>query len=192
MADFVARALFRALGRLKTRYRSPTRSWPPTAVPHLFYDMGTRALCGVPVDAPLEALKCFGPADWFYGNNEDLDLYYYQLGLIVGLWQGEIVSFEVLLHPELCPGRAWHPFAAGRLTLCSAADVQRDPTGTTSEREVLSLLGAPAETGPIQGQRVHSFIVAGNFIDTYHDPESGRLVRIELGEAGPWSTPAAA
>jgi hypothetical protein len=146
----------------------------------------------VPLDAPLEALKSFGPADWFDGDNEDLGLYYYQLGLIVGLWQGEIVSFEVLLDPRLCPDRAWHPFAAGRLTMRSTAELPRDFTATTSEREVLSLLGAPSETGPIQGQRVHTFIVAGNFIDTYHDPESRRLVRIELGKSRPESTPAAA
>jgi hypothetical protein len=192
MTDLLGRLLFRAVDHFRVRYRSPTRSWPPGFLRHLSFDMRDRALSGVPLDARLDTLKSFGPADWFRGDEESLELYYYRLGLIVSLWHGDIVSFEILLDPELCPDRSWHPFVAGRLTLLTPAELRRDLTRTTNEREVLGLLGVPTETGPVLGQRVHTFITAGNFIDTYHDPETGRLVRIELSEAGPDSAPAAA
>jgi hypothetical protein len=110
----------------------------------------------------------------------------------LGPWQGEITSFEVILDPKLCPDRDWHPSTPGRLTILTPAELRRDLSRTTSEQEVLGLLGIPFETGPVIGQRVHTFITAGNFIDTYHDPDTGRLVRIELSEARQESAPAAA
>jgi hypothetical protein len=140
----------------------------------------------------LEALRTFGLADWFSRHGEGLDLYYYRLGLIVGLWQDEITSFEVILDPQLCPDRDWHPFTPAGLTILTPAELRRDLSRTTSEQEILGLLGAPFETGPVVGQRVHAFITAGNFIDTYHDPDTGRLVRVELRKARQESAPAAA
>jgi hypothetical protein len=192
MADLLGRLLFRAVDHLRVRYWNPTREWPASSITQLSYDMRRRALCGVPVDAHFEALRTFGLADWFSRHEEGLDLYYYRLGLIVGLFQDQITSFEVILDPQLCPDRDWHPLKPGRLTILTPAELRRDLSRTTSEQEILGLLGAPFETGPVIGQRVHTFITAGNFIDTYHDPDTGRLVRVELSEARQESAPAAA
>ncbi len=192
MADVLGRLLFRAVDRLRVRYWNPTRAWPLGSVTQLSYDMRRRALCGVSVDAHLEALRTFGLADWFSRHEEVLHLYYYRLGLVVGLWQDEITSFEVILDPQLCPDLDWHPFTPGRLTIVTPAELRRDLSRTTSEQETLGLLGAPSETGPVMGQRVHTFITAGNSIDTCHDPDTGRLVRVELSEASQGSAPAAA
>jgi hypothetical protein len=191
MAELLAHLLFRAMDRLWVRYWTPTRHWPAGSVTRLSYDLRHRALCGVPIDAHLEALRSFGPADWFSRHGEGLDLYYYRFGLVVGLWQGHITSFEVILDPHANP-EPWHSFTPGRLTILTLADLRRDLTRTTGQQEVLALLGRPFKTGPVAGQRVHTFITAGNFIDTYHDPNTGRLVRIELSEARQESSPAAA
>jgi hypothetical protein len=192
MADLIGRLLFRAVDHFRVRYWNPTRDWPASSISQLSYDMRERGSCGVAVDARLEALKSFGAADWFSRYGEGLDLYYYRLGLVVGLWRDHITSFEVILDPQLCPDYAWHAFAPGRLKICTLENVRRDLTRTTGEGEVLTLLGVPSETGPVLNQRVHTFITAENFIHTYHHPDTGRLVRIELSEARRESAPAAA
>lgn len=102
MADLIWSLLFRAVDHVRGRYWNPTRDWPANWMGQLSYDMRHRGLCGVPVDACLEALKSFGRADWFRRHGEVLDLYYYRLGLVVGLWQEHVTSFELILDPQLC------------------------------------------------------------------------------------------
>jgi hypothetical protein len=192
MTDPIGQLVYRLVDRFRVRYWNPTRDWPATALSQLSYDMRHCALNGFRVDARFEVLRPLGSADWFSRSGPSLDLYYYRLGLIVGLWDKQVTSFEVIVDPKQCPDRAAHSFAPGRVTLVTLTERRRDLTRTTTEAEVLDLLGAPAETGPVLDQRVHTFIAAGNFIDTYHDPSTGRLVRIEFAEARRDSAPAAA
>jgi hypothetical protein len=183
MPALVGELIYRALHYLRVHYWNPTRQWPAGTLHHLHYDMRLLALNGLRVDAQFETLRPLGPADWFGRNGAALDLYYYRVGLIVALWEGRVTSFEVILDPERCPDRSGHAFAPGRITLMNLTDRRHDLSRTSTEFELLELLGKPAETKPVLDQRVHTFIAGGNSIETSHDRTTGRLVRIEFAEA---------
>ena len=180
--DPIGRLIYGAVDRIRVRLGNPTRRWATSAVTSLLYDMQFQSLNGVRVDVELQALRPFGRADWFI-TLAGLDLYYYRLGLIVGMFEGRVTSFEVILDPDKCPDHAGHPFAPGRVTVRTPSGQTRDFTRSTGQHEVLQFLGTPTETGPVIGQTVHTFIETGNFIDTYHEPNTGRLVRVEFCEA---------
>jgi hypothetical protein len=62
-----------------------------------------------------------------------------------------------------------HNYLAAFCILCAFA-----------QDSLIELFGLPFETGPVVDDRVHTFIVGGNSINTYHAQESGRFVEVTL------------
>jgi hypothetical protein len=110
----------------------------------------------------------------------DYDLLYYNLGLQLDRFQARLISFRVLLDPA---GRAhyWERRCQpARLQLKMLDGSRHVLSREMSEASVIGLFGSPLETGPVSDDRVHTFRVAGNLIDSYHEPKSGRLLELTI------------
>jgi hypothetical protein len=145
----------------------------------LSFDSRERALNGVALGAPFEHLRPLGRASWVSRISEDVDLYYYGLGLVVGVSKDRVSSFEIVFDPARSH-RSWHPLTAGRLALKAPDEKWWDLTEATTDTEIFALFGAPFDTGPVGDQPMHSFKVFGVIIDTTHDVHTGTLVSIEI------------
>lgn len=187
MVDNLFAVLMHVAQSARVRLFNPTRDWPERAVSRLEYDMRTHRLNGIPGEAPVELAKQFGRADWFSGGADSPELDYRQLGLQVTCWEGVIASFRVILQPTSRHSRRDRAFQAADLTLIAPNGTSCRLWGNTTEEDLIAMLGTPFETGPIGEDRVHTFLVEGNHIDSYHDAITGQLLELELvPDDRPW------
>lgn len=180
MTDPIAYLYFEASAWWRLRFSNPTRQWPLRTVSWLLFDMTTHALNGVSIEAPLSSARVFGPAEGI-GPWEDTSLLYYSLGLQVDSGEGHIVSFRIVMDPSRRTSPSDRRFSPATLEITTRGGIHRTLSRDTHERELFGLFGPPVETGPVLDERTHTFLVDGNFIDTFHDQESGCLVEMELG-----------
>ena len=169
----------------RRRFANPTRQWPSCSVSELTLDLAGHTLCGVPIGAPLSEACVFGPADRLVGASSEYDLLYYTLGLQVNRFEARIVGFRMLLDPA---SRAayWERWCQpARLHVQMLDGSRHFLSRETREAAVFALLRRPMETGRVGHDRVHTFGVGGNVIDSYHEPESGRLVELTVGVSAP-------
>jgi hypothetical protein len=169
--------LFGLIQAIRVQYLNPTRDWPETAFTRLEYDLRSGRLNGIAADTPIDTARVFGKADWFSGG-PDLD--YRRLGLQIGCFDGTICNFRVILQPASRHSRRDRAFQTADFTLIAPSGKTCRLWGNTSEQDLLALLGTPFETGPIVGDRVHTFIVNGTCIDSYHDEITGQLLELIL------------
>ena len=167
----------------RARFSNPTRGWPPCAVSRLEYDMRLRRLNGIPFEAPIGAAKVFGRTHLFSGGDERLDLDYRKLGLQIGCYEGAITSFRAVLRPENRRSARDRGFRAADLTLIGLNGSRCRLWGNTTEEDLVALLGSPIATLPIGAERVHTFVVERNHIESYHDAITGLLLDIDLHPA---------
>ncbi|HKQ57313.1 MAG TPA: hypothetical protein VJY35_05560 [Candidatus Eisenbacteria bacterium] len=179
LTDVVTRLVQDILVRLQ----NPTRDLPATTFRALAYDLRNRSLNGVPLDASFSVAAPFGKADWFSGM-DDPDLDYRALGLQIGTFQGLVASFRIIVDPAACGDPRERAFRPGALSLSMPGGGQLEISNRTREEDLIAALGAPAETGSIVGAKVHSFVVAGQRIDSYHHPSSGRLRELTICLSG--------
>jgi len=176
MVDPVKYALIEFLAWRQRRFANPSKEWPPCSVAELTFELGAHTLCGVPTEAPLSEARVFGPADRLVGDN----LLYYKLGLEVECTAARIVGFRVVLDPASRSSYWERRCRPARLQLRMLDGSRHLLSRETSEVFVLALFGRPLETGPVGNDRVHTFRVGGNMVDSYHEPESGRLVELTV------------
>jgi len=169
----------------RVRFTNPTHEWPPCAVSRLEYDMRTRCLNGVPFEAPIDFAKVFGKADWFSGSDESPDLDYHKLGLQIGCHEGTISNFRAVLRPENRRTARDRGFRAADLTLIGLNGAHCRLWGNSTEDDLVALLGSPIATLPIGEERVHTFVVERNHIESYHDAITGVLLDIDLHPTAP-------
>jgi hypothetical protein len=180
MFDPVTYLFVECVAWARRRLSNPTRRWPPCSVSELTFELAAHRLCGVPIGASLAEARVFGPADRLVGVPPEYGLLYYKLGLEVDRFEGRIVNFRIVMDPA---SRAlyWERRCTPARLLLRMLDGSRHVLSReTSEASLLELFGRPLETGPVGGDRVHSFRVDGNFIDSYHATDSGRLVELTL------------
>ena len=170
----------RAVDKVRGRYRGPTWDWPPGTVTRLSYDMRDRALNGVPLGAPLEQLRPLGPAGWSDRDGSEIKLYYYRLGLFVRVEAGRIRTIEVVFDAANTWEHAWHPLAEGRVAVRNAEGRWGDLTRSTTEEEVVALLGAPVSSHDYDDERTYEFIGAGHEISVKRDTRTGGLIHFEI------------
>jgi hypothetical protein len=64
--------------------------------------------------------------------------------------------------------------------------LERDTTyalcSIPSPSYLTSCFGKPFESAPVGDDMVHSFIILKNFVDSYHDRNSGKLLHLEICE----------
>jgi hypothetical protein len=157
----------------------PTRDWPAGTVSALEFDEASGRLNGIALDAPISAAMALGPADAASGGRDDADLDYHTLGLQVGCFEGVVVHFRVIVDPVTRASAGERAFQPGELTLRTGGRTLR-LTRQTTEQDLIAQLGPPVETGPVVGDRVHTFLLERSMIDTYHDTASGRLLELTV------------
>ena len=170
------------LGKLMawTRRRfgyNPSRHWPPRKVSRLSYDMADQSLNGVRLEAAIPEASTFGPADDIWGDRSLFELAYYDLGLKVEFYDQEISNFTLIMEPA-DPRYQYHKYKPAEVSIKTPDGLSHALSGTTHENTLIRLLGEPDETGPIVEHRMHTFIRGRNWIDSYHDPESGHLAEL--------------
>jgi hypothetical protein len=94
-----------------------------------------------------------------------------------------IVEFRVIMDPASRGSREHRKFKPAQLSLKGLDGSLHILSRETTEQAVMALFGRPDESGPVGEDRVHTFILGGNFIDTYHSPVSGRLMELTLSLA---------
>lgn len=179
MSDRVGRWMMGFMRDARGRSVDPTREWPAAAVSALEFDAESGRLNGIPLDAPIPAAVVLGRADGCSGGAEDPELDYRALGLQVQCYEGVITSFRVIVDPARRESDRDRAFQAGELTLRTRGRSLR-LTGATTEADLAAGLGPPVETGPVAGDRVHTFTPGRSLIETYHDPATGRLLELTL------------
>ncbi|HKQ57314.1 MAG TPA: hypothetical protein VJY35_05565 [Candidatus Eisenbacteria bacterium] len=172
--------LFGLISAIRVRYFNPTRDWPECTFTRLEYDLRTGRLNGLAPDGPIDGARVFGKADWFSGRAESPDFDYRRLGLQIGCYTGTICNFRVILQPASRHGARDRAFQAADFTLIAPNGKTCRLWGNTSEQDLIALLGAPIETGPIVNDRVHTFSVNGTSIDSHHDEITGQLLELTL------------
>ena len=168
---------------VRVRLQNPTRDLPVSTFKGLAYDLRTRTLNGVALEASFAAAAPFGRADWFSGL-DDPDLDYRALGLQIGTFQGMVASYRVIVDPAACGDARERAFRPAALSLSTPGGARLEISSRTREEDLIAALGAPVETGAIIGAKVHSFVVAGQRIDSFHHPASGRLRELTICLAG--------
>jgi len=168
------------MGQLMRWYRrrfgyNPSRSWPPRKLSRLHYDMSDRSLNGVRLEGSIPEASIFGPADGIWGDRSLFDLAYYDLGLKVEFYEQEVSNFTLIMEPV---GHRFPKYKPAEVSIKTPDGLSHALSGTTHENTLIRLLGEPDETGPVIEYRMHTFISGRNWIDSYHDPESGRLVEL--------------
>ena len=177
------KSAYSAVNKVRARYRGPTWDWPPGAITRASYDLRNRSLNGIPLGAPLDHLKPFGPAAWYMGHHFR-EFYYYRLGLIIQHTSDGFCGFEIVLGPTNHPSYDWHPFADGtRLALATATGKWVEITRATTEGELVSLLGAPIDGDPVADHPMNTFKASGHIIESIHDAQTGRLLVLTFSEA---------
>lgn len=158
----------------------PTRDWPTVSIAGLEFDTASGRLNGVALDEPISAAMALGRADSCSGGAQDFELDYRAVGLQVEAYEGTLTSFRIIVDPARRDSDRDRAFQPGILTLRVGGRSLR-LTRDTTETDLIAALGSPIETGPIAGDRVHTFVLERSVVDTYHDPATGRLQELELG-----------
>jgi hypothetical protein len=179
MTDKLIAKLVDLVQRVRVRMQNPTRDLPVSTFKGLAYDLRSRSLNGVPLDASFSAAAPFGKADWFSGL-DDPNLDYRALGLQIGTFQGLVASFRMIVDPAACGDARERAFRPAALSLSMPGGAQLEISNRTREEDLIAALGAPVETVSIVGSKVHSFLVAGQRVDSYHHPASGRLRELTI------------
>jgi hypothetical protein len=179
MSDKLIEKLVQLAQSIRVRLQNPTRGLPVSTFKGLAYDLRTLSLNGVPLEASFSAAAPFGKADWFSGI-DDPDLDYRALGLQIGSFQGTIGSFRMIVDPAACSEARERAFRPAILSLSMPGGARLEISNRTREEDLIAALGAPDESGPIAGAKVHTFVVAGQRVDTYHDPATGRLRELTI------------
>ena len=129
-------------------------------------------------------MRSLGKADLYAGSGELVELHYRALGLQVHLYRGALESFEVVFQAALSP-------AAGRGKLRDTSlELRVTPTKTlqlssnTHETAVLDALGRPHDKAMIVDLSWCAFRIGAVDIFTYSEPESRKLVDIDVAIAG--------
>ena len=174
----------RALNKVRARYRGPAWDWPTGTVTRLSYEYRERALNGIPLGTPIAQLQILGPAAWFRRYGEYLNLYYYQLGLIVEVTKNTVSAFNLVFDPPNSM-ESWHPLADGRLAFMNPSGKWTDLTRATSDAELRSMLGTPSDPGDPDDddEIIDVYKAPGQTIVTTRHVESGSLVSLEIGKA---------
>ncbi len=175
--------LARAIYALHARLSNPTRRWPRAAVERMELDLPAGRLNGIPLGGPLDALRSLGPATGIARiGRVGLDLHYSHLGLEVGLWEGEIVHFRLMMSPS-----AWFrptPFTPAAVHVVVPGGRSFLLGRETTERALREWLGPPAsaeETDVYGPSRSLSFHVGRCLVDAFTDLPGGRVIEIEVG-----------
>lgn len=180
MLNPVTYALAECLAWGRRQFRNPTKRWPPCSITELTFELSTHSLCGVRIDAPLGEASAFGPADRLLGVPPWYDLLYFGLGLQVDQFEAGIVGFRILVDPESRSHRWERRCVPARLQVQMLDGSRQVLSRDTSEEAMLGVFGSPLETGPVCGDRVHTFRAGGALIGSHHEPKSGRLVELTI------------
>jgi hypothetical protein len=132
---------------------------------------------GVALESSAQSAVTFGPASQILGTKSDPVLGYPGLGLEVECYQELIVGFRVIMDPRSRGDlyRRWQPAV---LDLRSPNGASHVLSPDTHERQMFALLGRPVETGPVVGDRVHTFVVRRCLILSFHAPDTGLLTEL--------------
>ena len=173
-------ALVELMAWTRKRFFNPTRQWPVRQVSRLVFDLTGHTLCGVRIGAPIAEARAFGPADRIIGPSSAPDLLYYSLGLHLECFEGSIVGVRLIMDPRSRDISWDRCFTPASLVLQTADDSVHTVSRQTCEKDLFVLFGQPAETGPVCSDRVHTFVVEGNVVDSFHAPTSGLLTELTI------------
>jgi|SRR5688572_8301701 len=171
--------------KLMTWYRrrfgnNPSRNWPPRKVSRLSYDTSDQSLNGLRLEASIPETAMFGPADQILGDTADPDLIYFDLGLEIQCYENQISSFHLIMDPASRDHLWQSRYKPAELSLKTPDGLSHAFSRATNEQAIIRLLGQPDETGPVSEDRMHTFITGRNWIGSFHDPDSGRLLELML------------
>jgi len=164
------------------------RGWTPKGLLRLAYDLDEQSVNGVPIGAAIEAARALGRPDYL-SSGPDPDMSYYRLGLQVDCYEGEIVGFRLVLDPVGRAVRRDHSFHPGRIILRGVGALEFEVSPATHERDFIARFGQPVETRTVGNDRVQTFLVVGNCIETFHDPSTGLVVEVEFAAAADTTQP---
>ncbi len=162
-------------------FPNPTARWSPPGSLELVYDLTSRSLNGLCLDAPFDEAQIFGPCDDWEQSGEYIDLFYRKQGLSLEFASKRLLSVLVVV--------ARGSFLAKRKKLEATIPIFIDLsarrhalTDTSTLQDLVPCFGKPSDSGPVGEDFVYTFLINKNFVDTYHDPKTGRLLQIEINE----------
>lgn len=173
--------MFKSLTKLFGHQPNPTAAWPPSTQTELVYDLRARSLNGVKLNARVEAIKIFGPSEHFKLRDTDLDIYYREAGLILGLADDEFLSVTLVV------SRASYLFREKQMGVCAPVVIdgegRRHVLTDASTLPDLSLcFGQPAVSKPAGDEMLHQFKTLKNCVDASHDLKTGKLLSLDICE----------
>ncbi len=173
--------MFKSISKLFGGSKNPTAEWPVQSKPELVYDMRSRSINGLKLNGEFAGAQIFGRCDEFKRYDEFLDLFYCQFGLSLGFASDRLVGVVFVV------GQGSFLVKERKMGICCPAIV--DPEGlrhvltdTSTLPDLIPCFGEPVESGPVGNDMVHSFTSHKNFVDTYHDPNTGRSLNLEICE----------
>jgi hypothetical protein len=173
--------MFKSLTKLFAHQPNPTAAWPPSTQTELVYDLRSRSLNGVKLNAPVDAAKIFGPSEHFDLRDVDLDLYYRQTGLILGFADDEFLSITLVV------SRDSYPFRKKQMGLCVPGVIDGEGrrhvlTDASTLPDLVLCFGQPAMSDPAGDEMIHTFTCLKNCVEASHDLKTGKLLCLDICE----------
>lgn len=173
--------MFKSISRLFGRAPNPTAEWPPHSTRELVYDLRSRSLNGLRFNGAFTDARTFGQCDDFTRSDEYLDLFYRQSGLSLEFASMELIGIVFVV------GRGSFKVKEQRMGVCFPTildfEGQRHTLSDSSTVQDLALcFGNPVESAPVGTDMVHSFNIHKNFVDSYHDRNTSKLLHLEICE----------
>src|SRR5262249_52270974 len=72
----------------------------------------------------------------------------------------------------------------GKIKIIDTLGEEYSLNDRTVLKDLVAYLGNPVDSGTVGPDMAHTFIVKGNFIDTYHDTVTGSLLHVTISESG--------
>ncbi|MGA2870561.1 MAG: hypothetical protein ABSF34_15545 [Verrucomicrobiota bacterium] len=173
--------MFKSLTKLFRHQTNPTAAWPPSSQTELVYDLRSRSLNGVKLNAPIDAAKIFGPCEHFDLRDADLDLYYRQAGLILGFADNEFLSVILVV------SRASYLFREKQMGVCVPAVIDGEGrrhvlTDASTLPDLVLCFGQPAVSATAGDEIDHTFTSLKNCVEASHDLKTGKLLCLNICE----------
>jgi hypothetical protein len=169
------RKMMGAVVGAKMRINNPTAKFPKAGRHELVYDLRSRTINGLALNAVFDGVRKFGKCDHTIRSGDGAELFYRESGLVLEFDSGKLLTIVIVIGPGSWRAKQ-HRMALARPAIIDASGCRHSFTKASTLEDVIRCFGQPIESGQVGGDMMHSFVVEKNFVDSCHDSKTGKLL----------------
>jgi hypothetical protein len=173
--------MFNSITKLFGRSPNPTAEWPPQSKRELVYDLRSCSVNGLKLGGAFNDARPFGQCDDFTRSDKFLDLFYRQSGLSLEFASDQLIGVDFVVGRDSFQVKE-HKMGVSFPAIIDGDGQRHVLTDSSTLQDLTSCFGKPVESAPAGDDMVHSFMILKNFVESYHNRNSCKLLYLEICE----------